>query len=177
MSAREVAQSVPVSPPDDLYFIKSEGGPVKIGRGLNPVKRLSHCQIGSHERLELIGTLRGRGYEEKVWHAAFQDTRLRGEWYEHDRPLARAIEFALEGKDWWHHLWPPTDFEFSDDEEEWDDDVVDWHIAIQMAVVAARMGDKPPLKDANKLSAFAQCMVVDFISAAAERSYSPPKES
>lgn len=159
---------------DDLYFIQAHSGPVKIGRAKDARKRLLQCRTGSHEGLDLIGVVKGCGYAERVWHTAFQDTRLKGEWFEHDDELREAIRLALDGEDWWHHLSPPLDFDLSDDPEEYDDDVVDWHIAIQMALTAARAGDKPPLNDPNELAVSGQDMVLRFLDAAARRSWVEP---
>jgi len=156
---------------DDLYFIQAASGPVKIGRGRDPKKRLHQCRIGSHEQLTLLAVVGGRGYEERVWHRAFNDNRLRGEWFAFDDDLEEAIGLAVQGKNWWDHLWPPSDFEWiGEDEDELEEGVVDWHCTIQMALAALRDGEKPPLGDPNELMQFADERIVAFISAVAEKS-------
>lgn len=171
MSAREVAQSVPVSSRDDLYFVQAESGHIKIGRATKVRKRMSNLQIGCFEKLTMRASLPGRGYEESVWHAAFQDDRLSGEWFQRSADLDEAIELAVAGKEWWNHLTPPDAFPLSDDDEEYDDDVVDWHIALLLSIAALRDGEKPPTRDAAALDAFGQARMVEYINRAAANSY------
>lgn len=134
MSARRAAQSVPAL--DDLYFIRNADR-VKIGRAREPVGRLRSLQTGSSEKLEMMETLEGRGFEERVWHRAFADERLRGEWFELSEQLGEAIAYAAAGERWWDHLMPPSGFPMSDDPDDYDDAVVDWHIAIHIGLAGA----------------------------------------
>jgi hypothetical protein len=124
---------------DHLYFIQADSGPIKIGRAADPRKRLAQLKSGNFEALTLLGQLDGRGYEEKVWHTAFQDDRLTGEWFSSSRELGKAIDAALAGKRWWDFVLPPEGFPFADPEE-WDDDCVDWQIAVELAAAEARSG-------------------------------------
>lgn len=154
---------------DDLHFIQAESGPVKIGRGRDPKKRLTQCRTGSHEHLEIVAVLKGRGHEERVWHRAFHDTRLRGEWFRFDRDLKEAIRLAIRGEDWWNHLWPQSDFDWiGEDEDDLEEGVVDWHIAIQIGISALRRGERPPLSDPNEMLRFAEERIVAFINSAAQ---------
>jgi hypothetical protein len=121
---------------DDLYFIR-KGDNVKIGRAKDPANRLKALQTGCPEKLELAEVLDGRGYEERVWHKAFANERLHGEWFLMSRQLSKAISLAARGRRWWDHLFPPLDVPLSDDEFEAEDDIVDWHIAVHVALAGA----------------------------------------
>lgn len=122
---------------DDLYFIQSATGYVKIGRAKRPSQRLRDLQTANPHQLELLGTLVGRGYEEKVWHWAFCVERSKGEWFEMSEQLEEAIFLAEGGERWWDHLDPPPNFPLSDDPIERADDIVDWHLGIHLALAAA----------------------------------------
>lgn len=122
---------------DDLYFIECPGGRIKIGRAKDPYKRLRTLQTGHADELEMLAVITGRGYEEKVWHWAFCDSEIKGEWFQFTDELDWAIACAMEGKPWWDHLTPPASFPLSEDPEEHDDDFVDWQIGVHIAVVGA----------------------------------------
>lgn len=175
MATQEVAQSVPSSFGDSLYFVKCAGGPIKIGRATNPAKRLGSLRSGSYQRLELLATLPGKGYEEKVWHMAFQDYRLTGEWFRADKELTAAIERATKGERWFDHIAPPFAVDLSDDEEEWDDDVCDWQIAVELALAAARDGEKSPTRDVVKFQDLGLDRLVAGINRLAEQSLEHPQ--
>jgi hypothetical protein len=136
---------------DHLYFFRAGDGPVKIGRAKDPVKRLKQCQTGSHDKLQMLAVLECRGFEEKIWHRAFCETRIRGEWFLFDEELGRAIDLAKQGKPWWDYLDPPLSYPMSDDPEEWDDDCVDWQILVQLNVAEAaeKVGIPPHLAGRN----------------------------
>lgn len=122
---------------DDLYFFEAgDGGPIKIGRSRNVKKRLYAVQTSSPQKVRLLAVLGGEGWNEKVWHSVFRDLRMSGEWFEPDDDLLKAINLAAKGEDWWHHLDPPDDYDLGD-EDEIDDDIVDWHIAIMWALKSA----------------------------------------
>lgn len=91
---------------DDLYFMATNAGHVKIGRGVKPRERLASVQCGCPFPLRLIGTLPGKGWQEKVWHRAFVDIHIRGEWFDETAELMRAIEAALAGEEWIATLEP-----------------------------------------------------------------------
>jgi hypothetical protein len=152
---------------DHLYFIQAETGQIKIGRAANPEKRLCQLKSGCFVRLTLLGRLEGRGYEEKVWHSAFQDDRLAGEWFADTRELKEAIRLALLGKPWWDHLTPPLGFPLSDDENEWDDDVVDWQIAVQIAVAEASAGRFRGTHTPKKMLDVSEQRILAYLEAAA----------
>jgi hypothetical protein len=109
--------------PTDLYFILAGKSAVKIGRAVDVWKRIQNMQTNNHEELNCVLRLVGRGQEEPVWHRAFADYRVRGEWFDWSSEVQDAIQCAREGGDWWEHLLPPFDMladatvEFLDDPE------------------------------------------------------------
>ena len=66
-----------------VYLIQAGNGdgPVKIGHGRLPLRRLQNLQLGSPERLRLIGTIAGAATEESELHRRFAFDRIRGEWF------------------------------------------------------------------------------------------------
>lgn len=84
---------------DDLYFIRS-GDAVKIGRSGNVEFRLTRLRMVCPVPLELHAVLPGAGDTEAIWHLAFHDKRMHGEWFVWNRRLERAVKAALGGKDW-----------------------------------------------------------------------------
>lgn len=80
---------------EDLYFIRCATGPVKIGKARWVDGRLRMLQCGTPHKLQLIGTLPARGFEEADWHREFEHLRIRGEWFEWTDELAARIDQAL----------------------------------------------------------------------------------
>lgn len=66
-----------------VYFIQAgEGGPIKIGRSVHPMKRLLSLQTGASEPLSLLATIPAAGPRlEKELHREFAHLRLYGEWF------------------------------------------------------------------------------------------------
>lgn len=124
---------LPLTGSDDLYFIQADSGPVKIGRAKNPGPRLRELQVGCFEQLNLVHVAEGRGYEEKVWHWAFCEARMKGEWFRFTDDLDEAIACMMRNERWWDHLTPPTNFPVEDE-----DNIVDWHIGIHIAIAGRR---------------------------------------
>lgn len=81
------------------YFIQeADGGPVKIGEAVNPVKRLENMQCGNPRDLRIEAViLAGRGTEWQLhgyWRAS---ASIRGEWFgkgQQDAIIAKAIQIA-----------------------------------------------------------------------------------
>lgn len=74
-----------------IYFIQSTmGGPIKIGKAINPIKRLEQLQTGYPEPLQIIGVTPGTVEEEKNLHHKFLSLRLHGEWF---NPGPELIDF------------------------------------------------------------------------------------
>jgi hypothetical protein len=70
---------------DHLYFIQSKDtGHIKIGRSVNPQKRIKALQTGSHKELRLIAYFEGLGWREPIIHRDLDRWRVKGEWFEVD---------------------------------------------------------------------------------------------
>lgn len=65
-----------------LYFIKS-GVHVKIGRSLNPKKRLLSLRTGMPLKPQILLVVKNKGHMEMILHKCFSDWRIRGngEWF------------------------------------------------------------------------------------------------
>ena len=79
---------------------------IKIGRSKDPQKRLKQLQTGNPNRLKLIASFDGLGWQEKLIHERLKSYRLKGEWFSYDcvgsipDNLYERIEWgALD--DWW----------------------------------------------------------------------------
>lgn len=70
-----------LEPTNDLYFIGSPGGYIKIGRTTGWRKRLIQLQSGSPIKLECMALLMGAGHAERAYHKRFAAHRIRGEWF------------------------------------------------------------------------------------------------
>jgi hypothetical protein len=65
-----------------VYVIRAgDEGPVKIGHGKDPYRRLASLQSGSAQPLILLGTLAGAAPEELRLHQQFAADRIFGEWF------------------------------------------------------------------------------------------------
>jgi len=69
-----------------VYFIQSgdDGGPIKIGRAVNPLERLLGLQVGNPHRLQVIACTKPMRFAaalELCLHMQFNTYRLRGEWF------------------------------------------------------------------------------------------------
>ncbi len=64
-----------------LVQVGDQKGPVKIGHGRNPLRRLVNLQLGSPEPLTLLGTFPGSEVEEQRLHQRFAADHIRGEWF------------------------------------------------------------------------------------------------
>lgn len=68
---------------DYLYFIQSkETGHIKIGRSVNPEKRIKALQTGSHRQLRLIASFQDMGWREPELHEYLKKWRVSGEWFD-----------------------------------------------------------------------------------------------
>lgn len=77
----------------DTYFIQGvDGGPIKIGRSVDPLSRLSSLQTGSPVVLKMLATVPGELLPEEALHKAFADLRTHGEWFSADPQLLSLIE-------------------------------------------------------------------------------------
>lgn len=76
----------------DLYFIRSETGPIKIGISVDPTQRLRNLQTAHPHKLELICVIAGGGGLEAEYHKRFAAHRLTGEWFAPHPDILAEIE-------------------------------------------------------------------------------------
>jgi len=82
-----------------IYFIQNEVSlAIKIGVATDPEKRLSMLQIGSVDRLKILGTMPGLQEKEAELHRQFAGIRIRGEWFRPEPPLMTFIQSYFDGK-------------------------------------------------------------------------------
>lgn len=75
-----------------IYFIqRGHDGPIKIGRGDNPKKRLRQLQTASPEPLNLLGEVCGSMEFETWLHRKFRHLNISGEWFKPDSELVEYI--------------------------------------------------------------------------------------
>jgi len=82
----------------NVYFIQRGGdGPIKIGstRG-RPSSRLVAIQVGSAERLRLLGYLRD---DESRVHALFRQHRIGGEWFHPHQDILNFVRYHTTNED------------------------------------------------------------------------------
>jgi len=92
---------------DHLYFIQEKGtGYIKIGRSVDPKRRLRALQTGNGSTLKLVAVFEGQGNLETHLHDTLASWRLKGEWFHYDcvgsipTDLYEQIEWgAFDG--WW----------------------------------------------------------------------------
>ena len=75
----------------NIYFIGNvELGAVKIGKSINPKKRLAELQTGSSRNLVLYGVIDEVTPDfENTLHKILSDIRLKGEWFKLTDKLIR----------------------------------------------------------------------------------------
>ena len=79
--------------PGWIYFIQQEVSLlIKIGIARNAWTRMKNLQVGSPERLKMLGSFRGTGQTEADLHAEFADLYVAGEWFRPDERLLKRIE-------------------------------------------------------------------------------------
>lgn len=83
-----------VTSEDSLYFIQA-GINVKIGRSVNPEKRIKELSTGSAEEPVLVYVVENMGHMEKKMHIAFEDWRVRqnAEWFFFSDQIKKFIEY------------------------------------------------------------------------------------
>lgn len=75
-----------------VYFVREENGPIKIGWGQNPQRRMAGMQTGNPRRLVLLGCMPATRKEERQLHARFADLRLAGEWFQPHEDILAFVE-------------------------------------------------------------------------------------
>jgi hypothetical protein len=78
-----------------LYFIEAvDTGYIKIGRSVNPERRLAQLSTGSPNQLVLLGQISGGSELEAELHRSFGNLRERGEWFRTSGELKQFIKEA-----------------------------------------------------------------------------------
>lgn len=78
-----------------IYFIQgANGGPIKIGRAKNALRRLFVLQTGSPVRLLLLVCAPGGAAEELALHNHFSAARILNEWFEPTLAILEMIEIV-----------------------------------------------------------------------------------
>lgn len=73
----------PVRRPSFIYCVlHHERRAAKIGRSIDPYKRLAQLQTGVADRLTMFDVIPGGPRLEGVFHSHFADRRLIGEWFD-----------------------------------------------------------------------------------------------
>lgn len=81
---------------DDLYLIRDTvDNALKIGRSKNPKSRLSQLQLSTSHNLELLQSVKGKGYMEKELHNHFSSIRLASEWFKDDGTIIKYFKENL----------------------------------------------------------------------------------
>jgi hypothetical protein len=77
-----------------VYMIRAGAdGPVKIGYGANPARRIEELQTAHPERLTVLRVMDGDLRFESALHRHFADLRVRGEWFIHSDAMLGDLEF------------------------------------------------------------------------------------
>lgn len=63
------------------YFVGWKGGPVKIGRAVDPARRISEIQVSCPYRIHLWAISNYPVHEEPRLHGRFRKHRMWGEWF------------------------------------------------------------------------------------------------
>ncbi len=79
-----------------IYFIRCPYfNAIKIGKALDPERRMRGFQIGCPAKLMLIGCAIGGKREEKQFHEMFRHLHIRGEWFKADPGMIQFIESMI----------------------------------------------------------------------------------
>lgn len=82
-----------------IYFIKHTDF-VKIGYTDNIYKRLSHLQVSSPVKLEVLGLVEGTFKDEKKYHKEFNNFYSHGEWFYYSQELNDCISMLNKDLMW-----------------------------------------------------------------------------
>jgi hypothetical protein len=83
-----------------VYYIRCGGadGLIKIGKAIDPHRRLLQLQTGSGEALTLVATEPGGLDIERMRHRQFRAMHVRGEWFRAESALVQHIEALQAGR-------------------------------------------------------------------------------
>lgn len=80
------------NPREEVVYFAKAGERVKIGRSIDPAKRLADLQVGSHQKIALLFTLPGGAEAERAFHLVFDPYHIHGEWFEAGPMLIEFID-------------------------------------------------------------------------------------
>ena len=80
-----------------VYFIRSEAGPIKIGKARDPQARLKTLQTSHFAKLEIAATCEGGLPKEAEYHRRFAKHRLEGEWFDPHPDILAEIDRLATG--------------------------------------------------------------------------------
>ena len=85
-----------------IYFIQAgDTGPIKIGKGNDPERRLRELQTGAYVRLHLRAILDVEDGVEQHFHEILESCRTLGEWFRGDELIVNiAMACAMAGQVW-----------------------------------------------------------------------------
>jgi len=83
-----------------VYFARPIGmkGPVKIGLSTDPDKRVRDISRYSPFELEIIARINGDALIERRFHAAFEESHIRYEWFEWSDKLSYFVALINDGQ-------------------------------------------------------------------------------
>lgn len=86
----------------DLYVMQNEFGCIKVGRSIDPWRRIYALRQSEHCRVELIAAFEGGGEYEEAIHIELGAHRLEGEWFDGCDGARKAVAkiFGSEHLDW-----------------------------------------------------------------------------
>ncbi|WP_072383710.1 GIY-YIG nuclease family protein [Novosphingobium sp. NDB2Meth1] len=86
----------------DLYVMQNEFGCIKIGRSIDPWRRVHALRQSEHCRVELIAAFEGGGEDEEAMHIELDAHRLEGEWFDGCDEARKAVSeiFGSEHLEW-----------------------------------------------------------------------------
>lgn len=84
-----------------IYFLQAGAdGPIKIGRSLNPERRVRDLAVSSPLTLTLIGLIdEGPEADERSLHKLFEHENIHGEWFEPSKRLTDFINYVCQNFD------------------------------------------------------------------------------
>lgn len=91
---------------NNVYFVQSGDGMVKIGYARSPMTRLANLRASNALRVEMLVYAPGDSVAEERLHSAFAEHRRNGEWFSPAPALLAYIEELKAAVDWWEPSAP-----------------------------------------------------------------------
>lgn len=92
IEANPFSEAMPPEPGEQVYFIGSIEGPVKIGRSVAVQARLATLQTGCPTPIHILAVVDGGRLLERAYHEHFANDRLHGEWFRMSEALRLEIK-------------------------------------------------------------------------------------